>query len=316
VAAQVVAVAEADHALDGAGVERVVALPSQADEARLAHDAQQSARAAVHAHVGPVLDLHLADARHEHGRGAGDRLADPDGVGGLQPADHRRAGPEVEAPAVLDGDGPVGARPQVAAVVPRDRVADAAVLVLGDDHGLRRVAGRERQRDPARDGDVAVVGRAAGRAARVVVGVEVVQERRDEVVAAVGLGARVGDHRARRRAPRGHVVEDLEERLRPAVGVAGELPGLVDQPALDAERAALADAGLTDDAGVAAREGELEILQPGLPHADDEVVGGIAVERNVVRGREPGEEGGEGEDQERPVSHAQRSPCLTACSLA
>ncbi len=302
-----VAVAEDHLTADGAGIERVVGTATELD---LPVVADQVQHAAVAAGVAAVVHLDRGLARR--GGDEDRRLAGADDVGrvqNLQLAEDRRAGGEDQAATVVDDHLAVRPERQVALAVPDVVVDDAAVhqavVILAHDHGLRRVARRQRQDDVAGGGDVALVGIAVGVATRVAVAVEVVEQRRRPAVLAVGLRPRVRDLVALRTTDAVLVQEHLEERLvgcrqrrqrrlrrraldrevREAHLVRDHLSGLVDPGVLADQAPARARrtgaAAGAADADVARRRDDAKILHLRPAHPEREVVLRIAIERGI-----------------------------------
>ncbi len=254
---------------------------------------------------GPAVEQADTPAtRHEQRRRP--RAGDLGRAPRLERAEHGRPGGEDERAVVVHPDRAVASRRQVALSVPRNRVRNAdAVCARVHRHRPGRVARRQRQRDTAGRGHVALVDRAARTAARVTVAVQVADDGRGPRLGAVAGAARLRDHRAAEPARAGLVPEDLEEAVALETDLVGDHlsrcrddgAGQREHPARHAlfgERTVRAD--------VAARRGHVQVLDPHLAKPEHEVILQIAMDVESRRGGWKCDERGDGQRQ----THAQR----------
>src|SRR5262249_18222975 len=182
---------------------------------------------------------------------------------------------------------------QIAAPVARHDVVDAAVVVLGDyNRRMTGVARREGQGHAAGQRDVVEIGDTLVVAARLAVVIEVVEDGRREREAAVRLRPGVLDHAAGETADPRLVVEHGEQRFRGAAqagAVAHGLPRSRDAGVGGGQYAAAPDGPRRDravDPDAATRRLDGELLHAHDLRAQDEIVRGVAIDRQVDGARQ------------------------------
>jgi hypothetical protein len=273
--AQDVAAPQIEPAPEHAHVEGVLAVVAELDPTGLDDQAE---RVAVGPHRGIVVDVDATGAGNDQGGRA--RAGDVHGPPGDQAAHYRGARSEDEPRPIGHLQRAVHPRSQVALPVAGSRVPGAAVLVLRDQDGLRRIAGGEGQGGATGLRDVVEVRRAARATARLAVAVQIGEDGCLEGRAAIGRASRMRDHRAVEAAGAGIIVEYGEEGAVQAHLVPHHLTRLGDARAGSVQQAASAMHACqrTVDADAAAGRRHEQVLHLRDPESEDNIVRQVVID--------------------------------------